>query len=83
MAANSNNKLYGETGIQQPCSKDCPDRCAGCAVHCEKWRDYLQKRNARYEQQLQERNRTDITEANRRGMRERDRKQKRRAAFGK
>lgn len=41
--------VYGnEEGLKQPCQKDCPDRCAGCSAVCEKWRTYVEQRNAAY-----------------------------------
>lgn len=38
--------------LKQPCVKDCPGRKAGCAVNCEKWAEYLKKREKLYEDRL-------------------------------
>lgn len=38
--------------LKQPCVKDCPGRKAGCAVDCEKWAAYLEKRAELYEKRL-------------------------------
>ena len=34
---------------RQPCDRDCPERCAGCQITCEKWAAYLAKREKDYE----------------------------------
>ena len=36
--------------MKQPCARDCPDRKAGCATTCEKWKSYVEERNAGYEE---------------------------------
>lgn len=36
--------------MKQPCARDCPDRKAGCAATCEKWKTYVEERNAGYEE---------------------------------
>ena len=46
--------LYGTNGPKPPCGKECPDRKAGCAVTCVKWRAYLKERNAFYEKRREE-----------------------------
>ena len=33
---------------ENPCSRDCPKRHAGCAVGCKDWKDYVVARNAFY-----------------------------------
>lgn len=33
--------------IESPC-KDCKDRCAGCSVTCDKWKEYVTVRNQGY-----------------------------------
>ena len=54
--AGKRNKFIFErvTGIEQPCVKDCPGRKAGCAVGCEKWADYLEKRQKIYDERLRQ-----------------------------
>ena len=37
--------------MKPPC-KDCPERVAGCAVSCEKWRDYVAERDKGYEKRV-------------------------------
>lgn len=39
---------------KHPCDPDCPDRKAGCAAICEKWKAYVAKRNEEYERRLTE-----------------------------
>lgn len=41
-------------GPKPPCGKDCPERKAGCAVSCEKWRAYVKERNENYENRREE-----------------------------
>lgn len=43
------NPPFGTDGPVPPCGKKCPDRYAGCAVTCERWKAYLEERNANYE----------------------------------
>lgn len=53
MASNSSLfSSYRAFGPKQPCSKDCPDRKAGCAINCEKWSTYLKEREVFYEKRL-------------------------------
>lgn len=40
-------------GPKPPCGKECAERKAGCAVKCEKWRAYLEERNAWYAAKLE------------------------------
>lgn len=35
---------------RNPCTHDCPDRTAGCAVACPKWAEYVKIRNEDYRQ---------------------------------
>jgi len=35
--------------VKQPCTRECPDRKAGCHAKCEKWLEYEKARNAEYE----------------------------------
>jgi hypothetical protein len=32
-----------------PCGRDCAKRCAGCAVDCKEWHEYVEARNAYYD----------------------------------
>lgn len=41
--------------MKQPCARDCPDRVAGCATTCEKWKAYVEERNAGYEERRKSR----------------------------
>lgn len=27
---------------------DCPDRCAGCSAHCDRWAEYVAARDTEY-----------------------------------
>lgn len=47
------NPNYVPNGPKPPCGRDCPDRKTGCAVKCEKWRAYLEERNAWYAAKLE------------------------------
>ncbi len=38
--------------MKQPCARDCPYRSAVCSSTCEKWKEYVEERNARYEERL-------------------------------
>lgn len=43
--------------LTRPCyneltKTDCPDRCAGCAAHCERWAAYVASRNKDYKRRL-------------------------------
>lgn len=33
---------------RQPCTRDCPRRCPGCAVTCPDWAEYLKRREEEY-----------------------------------
>lgn len=44
------NFPFNADGPKHPCGKSCPDRAAGCSVNCEKWKAYLEIRNANYEE---------------------------------
>lgn len=49
--------------LTRPCyneltKTDCPDRCAGCAAHCERWAAYVASRDKEYSRRL------DICKAN-------------------
>jgi hypothetical protein len=37
--------------MKPPC-KDCPERKGGCAVSCEKWRDYVAERDKVYQKKV-------------------------------
>ena len=37
---------------QQPCKKDCPRRTAGCGATCKDWKEYVEERNAGYEERV-------------------------------
>lgn len=52
MGENIHQQQKGVTGMKQPCARDCPDRVAGCATTCEKWKAYVEERNAGYEERL-------------------------------
>ena len=43
---------FERTELEQPCVKDCPGRKAGCAINCEKWAEYLKRREKLYEERL-------------------------------
>lgn len=43
--------------LTRPCydeltKTDCPDRCAGCAAHCERWAAYVASRDKDYKRRL-------------------------------
>ena len=40
--------------VVPPCGRDCPDRKVGCASSCQRWKEYTEKRNARYAERLRE-----------------------------
>ena len=40
--------------VKQPCTRECPDRKAGCHAKCEKWLKYEEARNAEYERTAKE-----------------------------
>ena len=40
--------------VKQPCTRECPDRKAGCHAKCEKWLEYEKARNAEYERTAKE-----------------------------
>lgn len=42
--------------LENPCYK-CPDRKLKCAVTCEKWKEYTEKRQKIYDARLEEFNR--------------------------
>ena len=48
------NPKAANLGPKPPCGKDCPDRKAGCAINCEKWKAYLVERNANYEKRRED-----------------------------
>lgn len=56
-------------GPKPPCGKNCPDRKAGCAVTCEKWRAYIEERNAYYEKRVEERELSENTHGNQKAAR--------------
>lgn len=39
-----------------PCTRDCGERCAWCAVTCEKWRAYVARREKEYAERLLKKN---------------------------
>lgn len=47
---------------------DCPNRSVGCQTICPKWAEYLEKRNAKYKAQDEERKIMDIREQNKLNM---------------
>lgn len=53
----------------QPCVKDCPDRRAGCAAECEKWKAYVAKRNEEYARNVAEGEKDRATAASKRASR--------------
>lgn len=57
------NFNFQEDGPTPPCGKKCPDRTAGCAVSCEKWRAYVAERNANYARRVKEFSSKGLTEA--------------------
>jgi hypothetical protein len=45
--------------MENPCfdsstKTDCPDRHGGCHIECERWAEYVEKRNKHYEQRHKE-----------------------------
>lgn len=45
--------------MENPCynrrtKESCPNRHGGCSVTCEKWQEYLSRRNQRYQEKAQE-----------------------------
>lgn len=59
-------KNYGNMP-KPPCGKDCPDRKAACSANCEKWAQYVKKRNAAYAERLKNSERMAGTDAYLRG----------------
>lgn len=49
-----------------PCEKDCPDRKAGCAAICGKWKAYVAKRNEEYARNVAESEKDRATAASKR-----------------
>lgn len=43
-------KWVRTNGVQPPCVRDCPGRKPGCGAECEKWQEYITKREALYKQ---------------------------------
>lgn len=46
--------------MKNPCynkqtKTDCPRRCAGCAINCPDWAEYVKKRAERYKAEAAER----------------------------
>ena len=46
--------------MKNPCynkqtKTDCPRRCAGCAINCPDWAEYVKERDARYKAEAAER----------------------------
>ena len=40
-------------GLIHPCDKDCENRHAGCHASCERWAEYISKRDALYAQRVE------------------------------
>lgn len=40
--------------MKQPCDRNCPRRCPGCAVSCPDWAAYLREREEEYKRRLAE-----------------------------
>lgn len=57
------NFNFQEDGPKPPCGKKCPDRAAGCATVCEKWKAYIEERNANYARRVRDYSRKGLTEA--------------------
>jgi hypothetical protein len=57
------NFNFQEDGPTPPCGRKCPDRTAGCAVSCEKWKVYVAERNANYAKRMTEYTRKGPTDA--------------------
>lgn len=52
-----------------PCKKDCPDRKCGCAVDCERWRAYAEKRDREYDARLRKKRAGGLSDGKRRMIR--------------
>lgn len=61
-------RTFTRNGLKPPCEKDCPDRKAGCAKDCGKWKEYEAKRNAEYEKRVKQFNAATVTAAAKRRM---------------
>lgn len=48
MSGNKFNYAFNADGPRPPCGKNCPDRAVGCSLVCERWKAYLEARNANY-----------------------------------
>ena len=68
MSGNRFNYSFNVDGPKPPCGKSCPDRAAGCSVTCEKWRAYLEERNANYAERKKKIIRHSLTAASERSM---------------
>ncbi len=64
-------------GPANPCGKDCPDRKAGCPTSCEKWKAYLDARNANYKKRRSEAENNAYSEAQKRSYRQMEQTKKR------
>lgn len=40
--------------MKQPCERNCPNRCQGCAVSCPDWAAYVRERDEEYKRRLME-----------------------------
>lgn len=49
-------------GIPCPCTRECKERAAGCAIGCAAWKEYEAARNALYEQRAKETKMRDFSE---------------------
>lgn len=66
MKSGNERRFPYERKRNQPCVKDCPDRKAGCAAECEKWKAYVAKRNEEYARNVAEGEKDRATAASKR-----------------
>lgn len=38
--------------IKAPCARDCQERSAECRIACEKWAEYVKRRDEAYEERI-------------------------------
>lgn len=64
-------RTFTRNGLKPPCEQDCPDRKAGCAAICGKWKAYVTKRNEEYARNMAESEKKRATDASKRASRNR------------
>lgn len=64
--SNEKKRTFTRNGLKQPCEQECPDRKAGCAAICGKWKAYVAKRNEEYARNVAEGEKDRATAASKR-----------------